>query len=157
MAAGRPVPFELCTSCHASLWDRNEEATEELLERRLLNLLSVLLGHGQFFVSLVFSKVREILNRVVAQLIHLAHEFRGCILDVPEIDQKLHQLSMFGRSVRDVLSSGGLASHDGNASCFLSGDRKREEGHEYQESGAQHDAASFSRGGGRIGSETREK
>ena len=99
MAAGRPVPFELCTSCHASLWDRNEEATEELLERRLLNLLSVLLGHGQFFVGLFVSKVREILNRVVAQLIHLAHEFRGCILGVPCISQKLHKLSMLGRSV----------------------------------------------------------
>ena len=133
MVAGRPVPLELCTSGRASLWDCGEEATEELLKRRLLNLLSVLLGHAQLLVIVFFGKVRQILNRVVAQRIHHGNEFRGCILDIPEIDQKLHQLSMFGRSVRDVLSSGGLASHDGDASCFLSGDRRREDSHEHEE------------------------
>ena len=120
MVAGRPVPLELCTSGRASLWDCDEEATEELLERRLLNLLSVLLRHAQLLVIVFLGKVRQILNRVVAQRVHLANEFRCCILDVPEIDEELHQLSFLGRRVRDVLS--GLASHDGDASCFLSGD-----------------------------------
>ena len=120
MVAGRPVPLERCTSGRASLWDCGEEATEELLERRLLNLLSVLLGHAQLLVIVFLGKVRQILNRVVAQRVHLANEFRGCILDIPEIDEELHQLSFLGRRVRDVLS--GLASHDGDASCFLSGD-----------------------------------
>ena len=131
MVAGWPVPLELCTSGRASLWDCGEEATEELLKRRLLNLLSVLLRHAQLLVIVFLGKVRQILNRVVAQRVHLANEFRGCILDVPEIDEELHQLSFLGRRVRNVLS--GLASHDGDASCFLSGDRRREDSHEHEE------------------------